>query len=633
MSIWNPLITERTTAATDILLFVLAVYYCWRLYSRPVIDFKKRRYWVLMIAATGIAALLGAVDHGFNWSEQTRELIWQPLNLSLGFVIAFFVQGSIHEKWGVKVSDQFLPWAIFAAVAFYVFTLLSNGSFIVFIGYQGLGMLFSLVVFLGLYIRFRKRYLLYMIAGIVISIFAAVVQGTGSLNFTLIWPFDHNGSFHLIQAISSIFIFKSLTSSLFNDEKTDDFLSLANLKNQKSNNAIVESIDQQKIDNIPIIENIEESDKVDPSIQMGILSGLTKEQMKRLKKLSTKEKYSTGTPIINEGDSAKCFFVVQSGKVDVVKDGVTLGSKYQNEEFGSMAMIDGSKRSADVIAAESSVLRSIPFKKIQNPKNKDIYQKIISNQLKSQQNDLKRMNDVTISEVKQKLSESLKREDSAKFFISLVFVLVFYQFFLGVFLEYGDSLRERSFLEILTPILTIFLGAVSVGYAFKSKFDLTEYGFTWGDWKKEVPQALLWTFVFLAVLTTLKWIATFIPGPFYGQKVIDPSSLPEFDPWTLLAIYSIYVLLVPVQEIVARGVIQTSLMRVFQGNWSRWKAILLSNCMFSSFHLYLDMKFAILTFIPGLFWGYLFSEQKSLLGVSISHIIIGLFALTLLQNY
>jgi hypothetical protein len=35
--------------------------------------------------------------------------------------------------------------------------------------------------------------------GLLISIAAAVIQGTGTVSFTLIWPFDHNGVFHLVQ--------------------------------------------------------------------------------------------------------------------------------------------------------------------------------------------------------------------------------------------------------------------------------------------------------------------------------------------------------------------------------------------------------------------------------------------------
>ncbi|HGC5656427.1 hypothetical protein SFB48_01050 [Legionella pneumophila] len=44
-------------------------------------------------------------------------------------------------------------------------------------------------------------------------------------------------------------------------------------------------------------------------------------------------------------------------------------------------------------------------------------------------------------------------------------------------------------------------------------------------------------------------------------------------------------------------------------------------------HTHLGLTFASLTFIAGLFWGWLFHRQKSLLGVSVSHVILGVWSL------
>lgn len=215
MSIWNPIIVERTTAATDLLIFFLGCYYCWRLYKNAVIDKKKRKYWTIVVGATALAGLFGAAAHGFHLSETTYLIFWQLINVSLGFVIAFFVQGAIHEKWGASVSDKTLPWIYLTAVIFYVFSVVLQGSFLIFIGYQGLGMLLALGIFITIYTTNRQRHILLMIMGIILCIIAAIVQGTHSLAFHFIWPFDHNSSFHLIQALATVFIFKSLMISLF----------------------------------------------------------------------------------------------------------------------------------------------------------------------------------------------------------------------------------------------------------------------------------------------------------------------------------------------------------------------------------------------------------------------------------
>jgi membrane protease YdiL (CAAX protease family) len=53
--------------------------------------------------------------------------------------------------------------------------------------------------------------------------------------------------------------------------------------------------------------------------------------------------------------------------------------------------------------------------------------------------------------------------------------------------------------------------------------------------------------------------------------------------------------------------------------------------MFSVFHEHLGLAFSITGLLPGLFWGWMFSRQRTLVGVSISHAIIGTYALAFLN--
>ena len=84
------------------------------------------------------------------------------------------------------------------------------------------------------------------------------------------------------------------------------------------------------------------------------------------------------------------------------------------------------------------------------------------------------------------------------------------------------------------------------------------------------------------------------------------------------------------QEFIARGCIQGGLHQFITGKFSAITAIFVATMMFSVFHLMMDMRFALLTIIPGLFWGYLFYKQRNVLAVSISHIVIGLVAIFVL---
>ena len=60
-------------------------------------------------------------------------------------------------------------------------------------------------------------------------------------------------------------------------------------------------------------------------------------------------------------------------------------------------------------------------------------------------------------------------------------------------------------------------------------------------------------------------------------------------------------------------------------------AIVLSNVVFSVTHLHLGWICALSSFIPGLFWGWMYYRQRSLVGVSISHVLIGVWLMDVLD--
>jgi len=76
--------------------------------------------------------------------------------------------------------------------------------------------------------------------------------------------------------------------------------------------------------------------------------------------------YNDGEIICHEGDEGKNMFVVQSGKVDVIKKGplgeLKLGTLTKGKIFGEMALFDHKPRSATVRAVGEAVVLSIDKK-------------------------------------------------------------------------------------------------------------------------------------------------------------------------------------------------------------------------------------------------------------------------------
>lgn len=96
----------------------------------------------------------------------------------------------------------------------------------------------------------------------------------------------------------------------------------------------------------------------------------------------------------------------------------------------------------------------------------------------------------------------------------------------------------------------------------------------------------------------------------------------------------IYALFVPVQEIIARCGLQSLIRESLYGSdrYRTGTAIFVSNLIFAAAHVHLNVGIAVATFFGGVFWGWLFHRRRSIVGVSVSHIMIGgaaLFALGL----
>jgi CRP-like cAMP-binding protein len=72
---------------------------------------------------------------------------------------------------------------------------------------------------------------------------------------------------------------------------------------------------------------------------------------------------TAGTAVFRAGDPAEHMFVVQDGKLEISVGGQIVEIVGPGGIFGEMAMIDGSTRSADAIAAEDSVILAIDGKK------------------------------------------------------------------------------------------------------------------------------------------------------------------------------------------------------------------------------------------------------------------------------
>jgi len=81
-----------------------------------------------------------------------------------------------------------------------------------------------------------------------------------------------------------------------------------------------------------------------------LLAGLDDDALAALATRFCERAYDRGAPVVSAGSSGDGFFIVAAGVATVVKGGVPTMRLGKNDCFGEIALIDGGKRSADIVA-------------------------------------------------------------------------------------------------------------------------------------------------------------------------------------------------------------------------------------------------------------------------------------------
>ena len=205
--------TEQTTAFTDAILALVSISVCIYIYRIGRGEWKARLWECLFFLLT-VAAFLGAIVHGIKLSERLESILWSLINLSLGLMIAVFVIAVINDLKGKIFSRKLLPIILAFGFGFWITTLYFSDNFLIFTIYEAVAMLFSFCGYVWLAYKDRLDGAWWMSAGILISIVAALVQAIKMTSFHLIWEFDHNGTYHLIQMVAILFLLTGLRKSL-----------------------------------------------------------------------------------------------------------------------------------------------------------------------------------------------------------------------------------------------------------------------------------------------------------------------------------------------------------------------------------------------------------------------------------
>jgi membrane protease YdiL (CAAX protease family) len=220
----------------------------------------------------------------------------------------------------------------------------------------------------------------------------------------------------------------------------------------------------------------------------------------------------------------------------------------------------------------------------------------------------------------QALEQARTRVAMGKFILLLIVTYSIYTWVLGTAKQATELFGHSEFVTIPSVMAVV---AVVFYYMRTAGYPPAFYGVTLKGARMHVVQAIVLTLPLMGLAVLLKMaLIAWVPS-MHAQPVIQVLAVPSsFNPWLFLA----YAVFVPLQELIYRGGLQGALEHFFVGPNSRWAAIICSNIIFSAGHLYISPGLSITAFCAGLFWGWLYSRQRGLAGVSVSHVVLGFWA-------
>jgi CRP-like cAMP-binding protein len=370
-----------------------------------------------------------------------------------------------------------------------------------------------------------------------------------------------------------------------------------------------------------------------------LFKGLSDDQRAQLRARLRQVRYGKDELVVEEGDSSDDVFIIALGSVEVSKrvpgsdKDQRLAELHAGECFGELGLLDRKPRSASIRALEPTRLWALSVSDVRglSAGTESLYSVLIRNLASAMAQRLRATNELAAASMERELEQMRSRVAMGTFLAYVVLLMSLYGFVLRAAANMAHTVSATTIVTV--PIILGLASSLFI-MMLRLHYPMRMYGLTLEKWKAHCLQALLWTLPVLAVITLAKFVLIHtVPrlshAPLFDiYAAVKPGAADKSYLVTLMG--AVYLALVPLQEFVARGALQSSLQAFLVGHNSTFWAILISNAMFSASHLHLSTTFALLVFPAGVFWGILFSRQGSLVGPTLSHMLVGWWTLFVL---
>lgn len=344
----------------------------------------------------------------------------------------------------------------------------------------------------------------------------------------------------------------------------------------------------------------------------------------------TRIRLDPGTALMREGDAANSVYFVEHGALEVLKRNEREDSDHviaevpEGSVVGEVTLIDQGPRSATVRAAEPATvlaLRVDDLEELAEPEHGP-FTRMRLNLARDLAARLRGTNETSVRHLEARIREAETRAEMGGFMTRVLIATCLYVFAVVLVEPLRAALPNTQLISVM--ILLGFACAIYINIR-SSRFPPSDYGFTTRNWWPALKEAFLFSLPLLGLIVMGKWALIQTVPSFADQPLFGLYRYKGNGPWTTVAIACGYASFVPLQEVVARSGIQSSLMMYLRHRRRRAIAIFMSTLLFSTTHLHTSAAFAFMVFPFGLFWGWLYDRHPTLIGVIVSHLLIGIF--------
>jgi CRP-like cAMP-binding protein len=364
------------------------------------------------------------------------------------------------------------------------------------------------------------------------------------------------------------------------------------------------------------------------SIAVGF-NGLTASEAHRvLREVAQRRTAEAGEVIVREGDPADRIYIIETGEVEILKSEPEAGGEHRiarlrtGDVIGDVALIDTLPRSATARALTRAYLIELPIDDLRRvfPPSTAIGDRILTSVSEGLARKLRQTSQVTVDSMRRQLDDARARLAMGQFIVKVMGVSIAYMYLLGALTSLSKRLPSTTL--IAAPMLFAIAVVVGSGIA-ASPYPISAYGFNLKNWRRALRESLAYTVLLMVAMIAAKWLLL---------RLLGAHDLPLFELGrsslsreALLVATLTYTVFVPIQEIVARSGVQSSLQLFLNGPRAPLIANLLATLLFCALHLHLSIAASVAVLPVALFWGWLYARQDSLLGVCVSHVLVGNF--------